>query len=139
MTAKNARSNRSGPRRKKAASRAAAPGKRPAPAAVMRERIVAAIQKIPRGYVSTYGAIGRGAGYPHAARQVAGVLRRSGGLQWHRVLGAGGAIKLHGDHAIEQRLRLEGEGVSFRGRRVNMVKHEFKFPGRFEPGKLIQI
>lgn len=135
MTAKNARSNRSGPRRKKAAFRAALPVTRAAPAAVMRERIVAAIQKIPRRYVSTYGAVGRAAGYPHAARQVAGVLRRSGGLQWHRVLGAGGAIKLHGDHAIEQRLRLEGEGVSFRGRRVNMAKHEFKFPRKIRARK----
>ena len=135
MTAKSARSNRSGLRRKKAASRAASPGKRPAPAAAMRERIVAAIQKIPRGYVSTYGAVGRGAGYPHAARQVAGVLRRSGGLPWHRVLGAGGTIKLHGDYAIEQRLRLEAEGVIFRGRRVNMAKHEFKFARKIRARK----
>jgi methylated-DNA-protein-cysteine methyltransferase-like protein len=52
------------------------------------------------------------------------------GLPWHRVLGAGGAIKLHGDYAVEQRLRLEAEGVSFRGRRVNMARHEFKFPKR---------
>ena len=38
-------------------------------------------------------------------------------LPWQRVLGAGGAIKLTGDSAIEQRLRLEAEGVRFRGRR----------------------
>jgi methylated-DNA-protein-cysteine methyltransferase-like protein len=93
----------------------------------MRERIVVAILKIPRGYVSTYGAVGRAAGYAHAARQVVGVLHRSGGLPWHRVLGAGGAIKLQGDYAVEQRLRLEAEGVTFRGRRVNIARHEFKF------------
>jgi methylated-DNA-protein-cysteine methyltransferase-like protein len=93
-------------------------------------RIVAAIRRIPRGKVSTYGAVARGAGYPGAARQVVGVLHRSFGLPWHRVLGAGGEIKLRGDSAIEQRLRLESEGVRFRGRRVDMKAHEFRFPRR---------
>jgi len=46
------------------------------------------------------------------------------------VLGAGGEIKLRGDSAIEQRLRLEAEGVRFRGRRVDMKAHEFMFPRR---------
>jgi methylated-DNA-protein-cysteine methyltransferase-like protein len=94
----------------------------------MYERIVSAIRQIPRGKISTYGAVGRAAGYPHAARQVVGVLHRSAGLAWHRVLGAGGHIKLQGDQAVEQRLRLESEGVTFRGRRVNIAQHEFKFP-----------
>ncbi len=94
----------------------------------MHIRILAAIRKIPRGKVSTYGAIARAAGYPGAARQVVGALHRSFDLPWQRVLGAGGEIKLRGDSAIEQRLRLESEGVAFRGRRVDMKKHEFKFP-----------
>jgi methylated-DNA-protein-cysteine methyltransferase-like protein len=93
----------------------------------MEIRILAAIRKIPRGKVSTYGAIARAAGYPGAARQVVGTLRRSFDLPWQRVLGAGGEIKLRGDSAIEQRLRLESEGVVFRGRRVDMKRHEFKF------------
>jgi methylated-DNA-protein-cysteine methyltransferase-like protein len=94
----------------------------------MRERILATIRKIPRGKVSTYGAVARAAGYPGAARQVVWTLHTSRGLPWHRVLGAGGEIKLRGDSAIEQRLRLETEGVVFRGRRVNMPQYEFKFP-----------
>ncbi len=93
----------------------------------MRNRILAAIRKIPKGKVATYGGVARGAGYPGAARQVVGVLRGAVGLPWHRVLGAGGAIKLRGDSTIEQRLRLESEGVIFRGRRVDMKRHEFKF------------
>jgi methylated-DNA-protein-cysteine methyltransferase-like protein len=96
----------------------------------MQVRIVAAIRRIPHGKVSTYGAVARGAGYPGAARQVVGVLHRSFELPWHRVLGAGGEIKLRGDSAIEQRLRLESEGVRFRGRRVDMKAHEFRFPRR---------
>src|ERR1700677_3787607 len=96
----------------------------------MDARILATIRKIPRGKVSTYGAIARAAGYPGAARQVVAALRRSFDLPWQRVLGAGGEIKLRGDSAIEQRLRLESEGVTFRGRRVNMKQHEFNFPKR---------
>jgi methylated-DNA-protein-cysteine methyltransferase related protein len=93
----------------------------------LQARIVTAIRRIPRGKVSTYGSVARAAGYPGAARQVVGVLRRTFGLPWQRVLGAGGQIKLRGDSAIEQRLRLEAEGVTFRGRRVDMRRHEYKF------------
>jgi alkylated DNA nucleotide flippase Atl1 len=99
-------------------------------AGAMRLRIEQAIRVIPRGKVSTYGAIARAAGFPGAARQVAQVLRRSFGLPWQRVLGAGGEIKLQGDSAIEQRLRLEAEGVRFRGRKVDMKQCEFK-SGKF--------
>ena len=93
----------------------------------MQARILATIRKIPRGKVSTYGAIARAAGYPGAARQVVGALHRGFDLPWQRVVGAAGEIKLCGDSAVEQRLRLESEGVAFRGRRVDMKKHEFKF------------
>jgi len=93
----------------------------------VRLRIERAIRMIPRGKVSTYGAVARGAGVPGAARQVAAILRRGFGLPWQRVLGSGGEIKLTGDSAIEQRLRLEAEGVRFRGRRVDLKAHEFRF------------
>jgi methylated-DNA-protein-cysteine methyltransferase related protein len=93
---------------------------------VRRLRIEQAVRAIPLGRVSTYGGIARAAGFPGAARQVAAVLRRGFGLPWQRVLGAGGQIKLTGDSAIEQRLRLEAEGVRFRGRRVDMKAHEWK-------------
>jgi methylated-DNA-protein-cysteine methyltransferase related protein len=93
----------------------------------MRTRIIAAIRKVAYGHVSTYGAIAKAAGYPGAARQVVWTLHSSVGLPWHRIVGAGGEIKLRGDSAIEQRLRLEAEGVTFRGRRVNMRLHEFRF------------
>jgi methylated-DNA-protein-cysteine methyltransferase-like protein len=102
--------------------------KNSAKASVMRLRIEQSIRAIPPGKVSTYGGIARAAGFPGAARQVAAVLRRGFGLPWQRVLGAGGAIKLTGDSAMEQRFRLEAEGVRFRGRRVDMKAHEFKTP-----------
>jgi methylated-DNA-protein-cysteine methyltransferase related protein len=96
--------------------------------AKMRRRIEAAIRAIPRGKVSTYGAIARAAGIPRGARLAARVLHGGYGLPWQRVLGAGGEIKLRGDSAMEQRFRLESEGVRFRGKKADMKAHEFKFP-----------
>lgn len=48
-------------------------------------------------------------------------------MPWHRVVGAGGEIKVPGDYAMEQRFRLESEGVLFRGRRVDMKRFEYRF------------
>ena len=101
-------------------------GKKMSQSAIMRLDIERAIRSIPRGKVSTYGGIAKTAGYPGAARLVARILQRGYGLPWQRVLGAGGQIKLTGDSAVEQRLRLEAEGVRFRGRRVDMKLHEFR-------------
>ena len=89
--------------------------------------IRAAIRQIPRGKVSTYGAVARAAGFPGAARQVARALHSLVGLPWQRVLGSGGQIKLRGDSAMEQRFQLEAEGVRFRGKKVDMKAHEFRF------------
>ena len=100
----------------------------PSPKPNMREKIHATIRSIPRGKVSTYGAVAKAAGFPRGARQVVAALRGAVGLPWQRVLGAGGAIKLRGDYAFEQRFRLEAEGVTFRGRKVDMKLHEHKFP-----------
>jgi methylated-DNA-protein-cysteine methyltransferase-like protein len=99
--------------------------------------IIAAIRKIPKGKVSTYGAVARAAGYPRYARQVAHTLRMSAALSlpWHRVVGSGGQIKLTGHAAMEQRFRLQSEGVGFRGRRIDMVRYEFKFRAGRGQGK----
>jgi methylated-DNA-protein-cysteine methyltransferase related protein len=93
-------------------------------------RVVRCIRSLPVGKVSSYGAIARAAGWPGAARQVARVLRDVQGLPWYRVVGSGGAIKTSGEYAEEQRFRLQMEGVKFRGARVNMKQHEFKFKSR---------
>src|ERR1019366_5354951 len=85
-----------------------------------------AIRKIPRGRVSTYGAIAAAAGYPRCARHVGRVLKRVSGLPWPRDLGSGGRISLRGELALEQRFRLESEGVRFRGRRVDMRTFEHR-------------
>ena len=87
-----------------------------------------AIRSIPKGKVATYGQVAAAAGYPLYHRQVAQLLRAgSDGLPWQRVIGAGGEIKLRGHMALEQRLRLEMEGVIFRGKRVDLARHQFVF------------
>jgi methylated-DNA-protein-cysteine methyltransferase related protein len=84
------------------------------------------IRSVPHGKVSTYGKVAAAAGYPLYHRAVAKLLRNAPllGLPWQRIVGAGGEIKLRGDAAIEQRLRLTMEGVKFRGKRVNMKLYE---------------
>jgi methylated-DNA-protein-cysteine methyltransferase-like protein len=83
------------------------------------------IRSVPKGRVSTYGKVAAAAGYPLYHRAVARLLRTEViGLPWHRIVGAGGEIKLRGVGAAEQRLRLLIEGVKFRGRRVDMEAYE---------------
>ncbi len=87
-----------------------------------------AIRQIPKGKVATYGQVAAAAGYPLYHRHVAQFLQRSGGsLPWQRVVGAGGEIKLKYEAGLEQRTRLEMEGVRFRGRRVDMLEHQHRF------------
>jgi methylated-DNA-protein-cysteine methyltransferase related protein len=92
-----------------------------------RARVVRCIRALPAGTVSSYGALAKAAGWPGAARQVVRILQQVKGLPWHRVVGSGGAIKLRGENAAEQRFRLRMEGVTFRGVRVDMKRHEFRF------------
>ena len=86
------------------------------------------VSSIPGGCVVTYGDVALAASLPCSARQVGWALRMAHpaqGLPWHRVVAAGGRIALQGPGCFEQRLRLECEGVKFRGRRVRMDLHHF--------------
>jgi methylated-DNA-protein-cysteine methyltransferase-like protein len=98
-------------------------------------RVIRCIRALPAGTVSSYGAIAKAAGWPGAARQVVRILRQVPGLPWHRVVGSGGAIKLRGENGAEQRFRLRMEGVTFRGARVDMGEHEYKFPKKSARGR----
>jgi len=92
------------------------------------QRIRATILSIPRGHVSSYGAVARAAGIPRGARLVVRTLGQSHGLPWHRVVAAGGRIAIPGEGGLDQRFRLEMEGVKFSGRKVRMAEFEYKFP-----------
>ena len=87
------------------------------------------ILSIPKGKVATYGQVAAAAGYPLYHRAVARLLRGElpGRLPWQRVVGSGGEIKLRSEAAAEQRLRLTMEGVTFRGKRVDMARHRYEF------------
>lgn len=73
------------------------------------------ILSIPPGKVSTYGEVAAAAGYPLYHRAVARLLRTDppDSLPWHRVVGAGGRIKLRDAAALEQHARLLLEGIQF--------------------------
>jgi methylated-DNA-protein-cysteine methyltransferase-like protein len=93
-----------------------------------RMKIRATIMKVPRGHVSTYGAIAQAAGLPGGARLVVRTLSQSHGLPWHRVVAAGGRIAIPGEGGLDQRFRLEMEGVKFSGKKVRMAEFGYKFP-----------
>jgi methylated-DNA-protein-cysteine methyltransferase related protein len=74
---------------------------------------------IPRGQVSTYGAVARAAGLPGRARLAGFALKvspKETNLPWHRVLGAGGRIVFPTTSSPykEQAKRLRAEGVEIK-------------------------
>ena len=82
-----------------------------------------AVCAIPRGQVSTYGAVARTAGFPGRARQAGFALKTAPeelNLPWHRVVGAGGRIVFpRSSHQHrEQARRLRAEGVLVKNGRV---------------------
>ena len=83
-------------------------------------RVLAAVRKIPRGRVATYGDIAVLAGVPRAWRAVGTILRdcRDPGTPCHRVIGAGGAIGGWGGAVQMKRALLQAEGLQLGRARV---------------------
>ncbi|HKQ13279.1 MAG TPA: MGMT family protein [Steroidobacteraceae bacterium] len=98
------------------------------------EMILAAVRRIPRGKVCTYGNVAEVAGLPRRARMVGTVLRQTSGrgLPWYRVINAGGRISFPtGSDAYQrQRHKLEAEGVVFVDGRVDLRR--YGWPARDE-------
>lgn len=100
--------------------RALQPGVDPmTPASDTYRAIYAVVGRIPEGRVATYGQVAGLAGLPGRARLVGYALSALSGrstIPWHRVVNAQGRISSRScgsDADMEQRLRLEHEGVSF--------------------------
>jgi len=76
-----------------------------------RQRVLAAVRRIPPGRVATYGDIAALAGSPRAWRAVGSVLRacRDPGTPCHRVIGAGGALGGYGSNLQLKRELLRAE------------------------------
>jgi methylated-DNA-protein-cysteine methyltransferase-like protein len=93
--------------------------------------VLATVDCIPRGRVASYGQIAREAGLPRRARLVGKVLSAlpSGSkLPWHRVVNAAGRISLRADGrpSMEQRRRLEREGVELASGRVDLERYGWR-------------
>lgn len=78
--------------------------------------VIAAIRNLEPGEVASYGEIAEEAGFRGAARAVGGVLSRSEGLPWWRVVRADG--RLVAPKEREQARLLRREGVEVVGGRV---------------------
>jgi len=89
------------------------------------------VRRIPHGRVATYGQVAELAGLPGHARQVGyalHALRVESALPWHRVVNAAGAVSLRSvpGFELEQRIRLEAEGVTFNARgRVPLARYRW--------------
>ena len=98
-------------------------------------RIYAAVRRIPKGRVASYGQVAEAAGLPGHARQVGYALHalsEDTTVPWHRVVNARGEISLRGDPGESlQRVILEKEGVRFDTRgRIDLVKFGYKSSAR---------
>jgi methylated-DNA-protein-cysteine methyltransferase-like protein len=90
--------------------------------------ILAVVARVPRGKVTTYGAVAERAGWPGRARLVGRVLAglpAGSRIPWHRVLASGGRIAFPAgsDAHEEQVLRLRREGVVAVRGRVDLRAH----------------
>lgn len=101
--------------------------KKPTSSISFTQKVLDIVSTIPPGKVTTYGQIAALAGYPKRARQVGQALHNCPDtVPWHRVLGAGGQIRLVPPQ--EQLQRLLAEGVLTLNTRINLEKYQWR-PG----------
>lgn len=88
--------------------------------ASFRARVLAAVRRIPRGRVATYGDIAELVGAPGAARAVGNVMRGCGdpSVPCHRVIAAAGGIGGFGGYLDRKRQLLRAEGLEVTTTRV---------------------
>ena len=85
-----------------------------------RQRVLAAVRRIPPGRVATYGDVAEAAGVPRAARAVGNIMKgcRVPGVPCHRVVAAGGRLGGYGGSEGLKRALLGAEGIIVSGTRV---------------------
>ena len=85
-----------------------------------RDRVLAAVRRIPPGRVATYGDIAALAGAPRAWRAVGTVMRecRDGATPCHRVIASGGGLGGYGGNLQLKRELLRAEGLEVGLRRI---------------------
>jgi methylated-DNA-protein-cysteine methyltransferase-like protein len=96
--------------------------------------IIAVVERIPRGRVTTYGSVAARAGLPRQARLVGKVLASlppRSPVPWQRVVAAGGRIAFpEGSPSRARQVRLlRAEGVDATRGRVDLARHGWGAPG----------
>jgi methylated-DNA-protein-cysteine methyltransferase related protein len=89
------------------------------------EPVYRLVKKIPRGRVTTYGELARVLRLPGGARAVGYAMAacpNGRGIPWHRVIGAGGKVRMPEPYASLQRKLLGTEGVAFDGYLISLKK-----------------
>ncbi|MGA8037400.1 MAG: MGMT family protein [Candidatus Acidiferrales bacterium] len=84
------------------------------------------VKQVPRGRVTTYGALAKALklrGGARAAGYALAACPRGQGIPWHRVVGAGGKIRLPEPTGALQRGLLESEGVQVHGVSMDYRKY----------------
>ena len=81
-----------------------------------KDNVIQIVNKIPYGFVTTYGTVAILAGVPMGARLIGGILRfnsKDHDLPWHRVINKDGFISIKSfDHPKNlQKALLEQEGI----------------------------
>ncbi len=100
------------------------PGRRHARLSPVTLGIWNSARRIPRGRVSTYGAIADLAGFAGQGRLAGYALHNlpaGTDVPWQRVINAAGGISLRGRTGELQRRLLEEEGVIFRGKKTDLT------------------
>src|SRR6187397_329249 len=82
-------------------------------ASSFKHRVLAAVRRIPRGRVATYGDIAELAGSPRAWRAVGTIMRetRDPATPCHRVIASGGGLGGYGGNLQLKRELLRAEGL----------------------------
>jgi methylated-DNA-[protein]-cysteine S-methyltransferase len=82
-------------------------------ASSFKHRVLAAVRRIPRGHVATYGDVAALAGSPRAWRAVGTIMResRDPAMPCHRVIAAGGGLGGYGGNLQLKRELLRAEGL----------------------------
>jgi len=96
------------------------------------------VKQIPRGRVTTYGALAKALRLRGGARTAGRAMAAtpSGkGVPWHRVVGGGGKLLIREPYASLQRKLLESEGVTLLESRINLKKYLWSIPKSKAPKK----
>jgi methylated-DNA-protein-cysteine methyltransferase-like protein len=99
------------------------------------EAVYQIVRLIPRGKVTTYGAIAEALGAKQAARMVGWAMNASHRLNdvpAHRVVNRSGMLtgKMHFENEMDMQRRLEEEGVSIMDNQVLDFSHRFWNPSK---------